>query len=95
MTCASCIHPSDMTRNTTVTSATHHPSFVEKRPCSRPPAWDSKLLGSASRQKGCVLTNCLLCSSLFFMNFRVLMVHDFSDMVAGVEAHQLLILLSQ
>ena len=29
------------------------------------------------------------------MNFRVLMVHDFSDMVAGGEAHQLLLLLSQ
>ena len=34
------------------------------------------------------LTNCLLCSSLFFMNFRVLMVHDFSAMVPGVEVHR-------
>ena len=47
------------------------------------------------RHKGCVLTNCLLCSSLFFMNFRVLMVHDFSAMVAGVDAHQLLVLFSE
>ena len=93
MTCTSCMYSSVMTRSSTVSSGTHRAPFIEERPCSQPPAGDSKLLESASRHRGCVLTNCLLCSSLFFMNFRVLIVHDFSDMVAGVEAHQLLLVL--
>ena len=60
---------------------------------SYPPRLYDLLLGYKARLQVQMLTNCLLCSSLFFMNFRVLMVHDFSAMVAGVEAHTISFLL--
>ena len=35
------------------------------------------------------LTNCRRCSNLLVMNFRVLIVHDFSAMFEAAEGHDL------